>query len=71
MGGLFSSPEVPSMPTPTPPPPAAAPSIDAARAKTYAADSGQAARGRAANMLTSSTGDLTETKTATKQLLGG
>jgi len=71
MGGLFDSPEPPP-PPPPPPAPAPAPTIDtAAQSARKTEDSRLNRRGRAATVLTSPQGDLSETKTATKALLGG
>lgn len=69
MGGLFGG----SDPEPLPPPPAPAPvpTMDTARSKVQQDDERAMRRGRAATILTSASGDLNETKSGAKTLLGG
>ena len=69
MGGLFG--KTPSIPAPvTPPAPLPAPTIDAARQSQQARDMAASRRGRASDILTSTSGDLSSVNTASKTLLG-
>lgn len=71
MGGLFGGGSAPVIPPPvTPPAPVPAPTVDAARQSQQANDVNYARKGRAASILTSSTGDLATPATSTKTLLG-
>jgi hypothetical protein len=70
MGGLFGG----DTPNYTPPPvPAAAPvpTVDKARDNLMSQQEAAMRRGRAANILTSNSGDLSSTSTSSKKLLGG
>lgn len=67
MSALFSKPPKP----PTPPAPAPAPTIDTARQQAMSRDVLAGRKGRAANILTSQSGDLVPPTTGTKTLLGG
>jgi hypothetical protein len=67
MAGLFGSSDPPP-PPPPPPAPAPAPTIDSARAAQKSADTALSRKGRAATILTSSTGDLSGADTSKKTL---
>ena len=71
MGGLFGGGSAPVIPPPVvPPAPVPAPTIDSARQSQQSQDVAAGRQGRAASILTSSTGDLATPKTSTKSLLG-
>lgn len=67
---IFNGPQVPQMPAPPPPPPAP-PDVNAIQQETEEQESlAKKRQGRAASILTGPQGDLTQTQTATKTLLG-
>ena len=69
MGGLFGG-KAPSIPTPPPPPaPTPAPTLEVARQSQQAQDTVASRKGRAADILTSTSGDLSAPETK-KNLLG-
>lgn len=70
MGSLFGGGSVSVPPPQTPPAPTPAPTIDTARQVQQSRDLFAGRRGRASDILTGSTGDLSAPQTATKKLLG-
>lgn len=67
--GFGSKAEAPP-PPPPPPAPAVAPTVDVAKARIASQDTQNAAKGRAATILTGAKGDLTAPSTSLKTLLG-
>lgn len=68
-GSIPTPPPIP--PLPPPPAPLPAPTIDEAKQKRMNQDELLSRKGRAASILTGSSGDLTAPETGTKKLLGG
>jgi hypothetical protein len=66
----FGSKSEPPPPPPPPPAPAVAPTVDVAKARVANQDAQNAAKGRAATMLTGAKGDMTAPSTSLKTLLG-